>query len=422
MHFKNNQIFIGQVPVKTLAKKYGTPLFVYDENKIRANYQRVFAAFSKYYPDFRLYYAIKANNNLAIAQILKAEGAGIDAASVNEILLAKSLGLSGEQTIFSGNFLSDEDLKQGLKSKVIFNLDDLSLLPRLLKFGQPEILSFRVNPGIGKSNVGHFVVTGGPAAKFGIKPDDVLKAYTEAKKAGIKRFGVHMMTGSCITEPEYFQEITRRLLDIIGEVSQKLKINFEFIDLGGGLGIPYRPSEKELDIEKTAKLVTQTLQEKIKQYNLKPPRLCMEPARYFVGNAGYLIGKIHAKKESYQTIYGSDLGMNLVPRIIIYGAYHGLFVDGKVENPKTKVNLTGQICEQTDFWGKDRDLPALEIGDLIVMENCGAYCFGMSYQYNGRLLPAEVLVKDQKSFLIRDRETLEDLLYNVHFPPHLQTP
>jgi len=413
-------IKVGGVEVHTLAEQFGTPIFVYDEEKIRLNFRRVLKAFSDRYPKVKFYYAIKANSNPAIAEILRQEGAGLDTASLNEIRLAKKIGLKGEEVIFSGNFLSDDDLKEGLRSGVIFNLDDVSLFPRLQRFGLPKVLSFRINPGIGKSNVGHFDVTGGPEAKFGLHESQAMEAYKMAKMAGVKRFGVHMMAGSCVTDPAYFGEITGRLMDIIGKLHKSLEIDFEFIDLGGGLGIPYRPDEKELDLEATAEIVVKVFLEKIKHYGLKPPRLVMEPGRYFVGNAGYLVGRVQAVKNGYQKIFGTDMGMNIVPRIILYDAFHKIRVDGKEGQSLMSTNLCGQICEQTDLWGKNLRLPPLEVGDLLVMENCGAYCYGMSYNYNGRFLPAEVLVGKGGAELIRKAFTLEDYLRGTVVPKRLK--
>lgn len=412
-------MMIGQHNVKDLATTFGTPIFVYDEDRIRENMRRVKTAFSSRYPNFKLYYAVKTNEHPAIAKILVSEGAGMDTASVNEVKLAQSIGLSGEEIIFSGNFLSDEDLKAGLEAGVIFNLDDLSLLPRLLTFGKPEIVSFRINPGMGKSNVGHFDITGGPEAKFGLHPSQVMEAYHAAKEAGITRFGVHMMAGSCVTDAPYFAEITHRLFEIIGEVGRTLGITFEFIDLGGGLGIPYRPGEPTLDLDLAAEGVVREFRAGCERYGLTPPRLVLEPGRYLVGDAGYLVGRVHATKEGYRPIVGTDLGMNIVPRVVLYGAYHELVVPGKEDLPPVPTNLCGQICEQTDLWAVDRPLPPLEIGDLIVMKNAGAYCYGMSYRYNGRLLPAEVLVSGAEAALIREADPFEELWRGVHMPTHL---
>ena len=420
MEIHNDQFFFGGVSAVELAKTYGTPLYVYEEERIRENFRRALKAFQKYYADFRFFYAIKANNNLAIANILRQEGAGIDAASVNEILLARQLGLGGEDVMFSGNFLSDDDIRQGLESGVIFNLDDPSLLPRVLRYGKPELLAFRVNPGYGECEVGSFVCNAGPDAKFGVHPDQVLDAYRAAKAAGIKRFGAHMMPGSSIRNPEYFGFITGLIMDIIGKVSRELSIDFEFIDLGGGLGIPYRHEDAVLDIDAAAAKVAKVFKEKIAEYGMKPPRLMMEPARYFVGDAGYIIGTVHTIKDSYKRIIGTDIGMNVLARPALYGAYHHIYVNGRERDHRKPVGLCGQLCENTDFWVHDRPLSEnTALGDLVIVENAGAYGFGMSYQYNGRLRPAEVLVKDGKHWLIRDRETYDDMVRHVHVPEHL---
>lgn len=421
MRIIDGQIHIGDCAVAELAAEYGTPTYVYDEVRIRENFRRADKAFRQYYPDFRFFYAVKACNNPAIVSILTSEGAGLDTASVNEILLAKSVGLSGDDVMFSGNFLSDDDIIQGLESGVIFNLDDISLLPRVLKHGVPEQLSFRVNPGYGRSNVGAFVTNAGPEAKFGLHPDQTLEAYRQAKAAGVKRFGAHMMCGSCICDPDYFAFITGLLMDIIGKVSRELDIHFEFVDLGGGLGIPYEPGEKSLDIEETARLTAEIFNLKIKEYGMKPPRMKMEPARYFVGDAGYIIGRVHAVKESYKRIVGTDVGMNVLVRPAMYKSYHHIYVNGKENEPRKPVGMCGQLCENTDFWVRDRELPeSVTVGDLIVIENAGAYGFGMSYQYNGRLRPAEVLVNGKSHALIRPRETFDDMIRGTVVPAWLK--
>jgi diaminopimelate decarboxylase len=402
---------INNVEVRDLATQYGTPIFAYDEARIRENFRRVKNAFAARYENFKLYYAVKCNNNPTLVKILLDEGAGIDASSANEIKLARYLGLSGRDIIFSGNFLSDEDIQEGLKENTLFNLDDISLLPRLLSFGKPEILSFRINPGIGKSNVGYFDITGGPEAKFGLHVDQAVDAYRQAQAAGIQKFGIHMMAGSCVTDYEYFKDITLRLFDIIGKIKQELNIEFEFVDLGGGLGIPYHPHETELDLDKAIDGIVEAVREKSTEYGLRLPKIVMEPGRYFMADAGYLIGTVLAKKESYKEIWGTDISMNIAPRVILYDAFHELIVDGKENAEKSPTFLCGQICEQTDLWWKGLPLPKLEIGDIVVMKNAGAYCFGMSYDYNGRLLPAEILVQENgDTKIIRHAETFEDTL------------
>ncbi len=197
-------------------------------------------------------------------------------------------------------------------------------------------------------------------------------------------------------------------------------ISFEFIDLGGGLGIPYEPAEQPLDIEATARKTADVFQAKLREYNLSQPRLMMEPARYFTGNAGYVLGRVHAVKESYRRIAGTDIGMNVLARPAMYGAYHHLYVNGREGEHTAPVGVCGQICENTDFWSKERPLPeGITEGDLVLATNAGAYGYVMSYQYNGRLRPAEVLVNDDRHYLIRGAETYEDMVRHVQIPEHL---
>lgn len=403
--------------VKTLAEKCGTPLYVYDAERIRENYRRLYRAFSSKWPAFQIFYAVKANTHPAVVQILLDEGAGCDCASENELRLAMQLGRKGEKILFSGNMLTDADLKAGLQSKALFNLDDTSLLPRLLSFGSPQVLSFRINPAIGKSNVHASDVMAGLEAKFGIPWEKAEAAYALAKEKGLKRFGVHMMTGSCVTDPGYFAAISEKLLNCVGPIAKKLTIDFEFINIGGGFGIPYQPSEKSLDIEKTAKLVADVFKKKTKEFGLRKVKLFVEPGRYLVGDAGYVIGRVHTIKESYKKFVGTDVGMNILARPVLYGAYHGIEVvkthDSCLITHDEVVTITGQACENADAWGRDRKLPKIEVGDLIVVENAGAYGYVMSYPYNGRLRPAEVLVDGVSHKLIRKRETFEDWMRNT---------
>lgn len=411
MRVENGRITIAGISLAELAEIYGTPLYVYDAERIRENFRRVRDTARSICDDFDFYYAIKACNNLAVAELLVNEGAGIDAASVHEIKLARALGVAGERIMFSGNYLSDEDLREGLDSGAVMNLDDETLLPRLLRYGTPEILSFRVNPGYGESNVGEFVTNAGERAKFGIHPDRVVDAYREAARAGIRRFGVHMMPGSCVLEPSYFHKITGLLLDIVMETIRETRIQFEFIDLGGGLGIPYENGEKEIDLRATFQGMVDIVRERCESAGIPLPRLLMEPARYFVGDAGYVLGRVHTIKEGYGTIAGTDISMNVLARPAMYGAYHKIFIDGKENDSRRTMGLCGQVCENTDFWCRDRELPeTLAVGDLVLVRDAGAYGFVMSYEYNGRLRPAEVLIDGGSHKLVRRRETFGDMV------------
>ena len=410
---KNGTLHIDNVNTVALAKKYGTPLYIYDEERIIDNYNRLKAAFKKRRNNFRLFYAIKANNNLNILKILKNQGSGADASGPAEIELALKAGFPPNKILFTGNYPSDEDLAFAYKKGVIINLDDISLLPSLLKNGTPEFLSFRINPGIGKGKFKGLIFAG-PDAKFGVPEKEVINAYRAAQKAGIKRFGIHMMTGSAVLDPNYFKAITEKMLDIIEKVVTTLNIQFDFVDIGGSLGIPYEPTDKPLDINKVAELVTKTIEARQQQLNLTNADLVMEPGRYLVGDAGILLTTVTAIKNAEKTFIGTDAGMNTLLRPALYGAYHKIVIANDLNrNGKQKVDITGQICENTDRLAKDRIMPNIERNDLLAVLDTGAYGFSMGSQYNSRPMAAEVLISNGKPRLIRKRETNSDISRNV---------
>ncbi len=333
----------------------------------------------------------------------------MDVCNPAEIWLSKKLGLPKSKTLYTGNYCTDEELAYGAKYCNRINLDDITLLPRFLKFGKPKVLSFRINPKIGKGSVKTNVFAG-PEAKFGIPIEKALQAYAAAKKAGIQRFGMHMMTGSCVLEPDYFEKITGILLDEAGLIARRLNIRFEFIDIGGGFGIPYKPEEKPLDIEKTARLAATIFREKCRRHKLGNVTLMVEPGRYFVGDSGVLIGTVQMIKESYQPFAGADVTINHLVRPKMYGAYHHIIAANKFRKPaKYPINICGSICDSGDILAKVRPLPKLARGDLLVICNAGAYSFSMSSQYNSRPRAREVLVNGSRAAIIREAEKIEDL-------------
>lgn len=405
-------ISIDGINVEEIAEKYGTPIYVYSEKRIKENFTRLADSFSKSGLPISLFYAIKACNNINIAKILVNMGAGIDAASPNEIKLAKLLGLDGSKIIFTGNNLSGEDIEFALQQEVVFNVDDNGSLQRIFNYGTPTTMSFRVNPG-GDSSVTGKLTFGGAQAKFGIAPDNVYSAYLEAKKAGVTKFGAHMMPGSCALSVDYFKKNTETLLSIMEPVVKGLGIDLDFIDLGGGLGIPYRDDEKPLDVMSVTKEIS-NLVDKNRGWLNESTKIFMEPARYFVGDAGYLIGTVHSIKDREIPIIGTDISMNVLARPAMYaeGGYHRVLFDGRENDPTARAGVCGQVCENTDFWIKERNVPAsIEIGDRIVVLDAGAYGYSMSYQYNGRLRPAEALIREDGIVsLIRYREKFEDVI------------
>ncbi len=410
---KNGILYIGGCNTLELAKKYDTPLYVYDENAIRERARRLLKSFSKNYQKFKLYYAIKANNNLAILKILREEGLGADCSCPAEIELALRAGFPRDKILYSGVYHRDDELEYGSKSGVAVNLEDVSQIDRLVKFGKPEIICFRINPGIGKGKFKGLVFAG-KDAKFGIIERDVLEAYKKAKNYGFKKFGIHMMTGSCVTDSKYFEEITVKLLDIAGNIRKKLGIKFEFVDIGGGLGVSYKPGEKDLDVEATAKKVSEIFKKKVKEHDLGEPYLMIEPGRYLVCEPGILLTRVTSIKDAYKKFIGVDSGMNTLLRPALYNAYHEIAVANNLNAKKSEnVNIVGPICENTDQFAKDRLMPKIERGDLLAVLNAGAYGFAMGSQYNTRTMCAEIIVNNGKSWIIRKRENVGDIVRNM---------
>ncbi len=411
---------VGGLRLSELAERFGTPLYVTDECRLRYNYRRLKAAFERWYPKFRVNYAVKANNNLSILSVLRQEGAGADCSDIEEIGLASMAGFKPEQMVYTGNYNSDRELREALECGVTINLDDVDLLPRLLRMGVPRRLSFRVNPGVGAGSHPGLVV-GGADSKFGVEEHRVLEAYGEAKRGGVREFGVHMMTGSNVLREEYFAEATLRLLGIAERVATSLGITFEFVDIGGGFGVPYRPDEAPLNIGEVGRSVGTIFKEYVEKGALGEPWLMVEPGRFLVADTTVLVGRVHHVKHTSKRVFvGTDIGMNTLIRPMLYGAYHHIYVASRPLDPPTQVvTVTGQICENTDALAVDRPLPAVEVGDLIAVMNAGAYGFSMSSQYNTRPRAAEVLVNQGHAEVIREREGLFDLVFRQRVPARL---
>lgn len=399
---------INNFDIREIVARFGTPVYVYDESAIVSNYQKLNEAFSRYFESFSIHYSVKANSNIRILQVLNGLGAGVDASSPFEVKVALRAGFNREKIVYTGNYESTEDLKEIAQHNIRINLDDISSFNKLLRIYRPDIVSFRVNPGIGKGGF-EGITTGGADAKFGVPYELLAEAYKMAKVEGISRFGVHIMTGSNILEPYYFAEVLEKLFRIIGHVFNELEIQPEYIDIGGGFGIPYTEGEKELDLDFTAKLVSEVFFEYVGKYGFNVPELILEPGRYLVGNAGYLIAKVTGVKNGYKKFIGIDAGMNCLVRPALYGATHRISVYGK-NNHYQLVNICGQICENSDIIAKNLPAPEIQEDDILVIRDAGAYGFSMSSNYNGRPRPAEVLVNQQGAQLIRRKENFEDFI------------
>ena len=421
---------IGGADATKLAEEYGTPLYVIDEDRIRDNYKRVFNAFTKYYSDFKILYACKANTNLSVMRILEEEGSCIDADSPGEVFTSLKTGFSSDRILFTGNNVTNDELRYIDETGVRINLDSVSQLKRLAEIVDPEgyKISFRVNPMVGAGHHEH-CITGGEMSKFGIKESEAVEVYKLAKNMGFEPVGMHTHIGSGILDPEPFKLATTVLMDIAGKVSQEADIDFEFLDLGGGLGIPYEPEENLLDIDPFAEEITGIFKSKLSEYGMdgtNKPSMYIEPGRYLVGDASVLLTRVNTVKNSYRKFIGVDSGFNTLLRPAMYGSYHHIVVANKANETSEngakieKVDVAGNVCESGDLFARDRPLPIIEEGDLLSIMNAGAYSFSMASQYNSRPRPAEILVKDGKSEIIRERETYDDLFRNQILPKRLE--
>jgi diaminopimelate decarboxylase len=412
-HLKNvdGELHIEDVSTIKLAEEFGTPLYVMSENKIRENYRRLKSALLRNYDKVRILYSAKANTNISILKILETEGAGVDVVSAGEVYLALEAGFQPNQLLYTGVNVGDEELKFVMDKKVAINIDSLSQLEKLLKIAVPQTLSVRVNTEFG---AGHheYVITAGKITKFGLHEEDALKTYKLAKDVGVEKFGIHMHMGSGIMDVNPMLQATEKLLKTARKIHEELKINFEFIDLGGGIGVPYKPEEKEVDVQLFAERLVGLFKEKINEYSLGKPELWLEPGRFMVADAGILLTRVNTVKHTpYRKFVGVDAGFNTLIRPTMYGAYHHILVANKLNETLTETyDVVGPLCESGDVLAKERLLPKISEGDVLAILNAGAYGFSMSSQYNSRPRPAEVLVKNSQYTLIRERETLKDLI------------
>ncbi len=405
------KLYFDGVSAIALAKKFDTPLYVISESRIRENYKRLHEALTRNYEKIRVYYAAKANSNLSVLKILETEGAYLDAVSPGEVFIALRSGFPPERILFTGTSVRNDELKFVADSNVTMNLDSLSQLDRLLKIIVPKVLSVRVNPEIGAGHHDH-CITAGKQSKFGLWEDATLKAYKTAKKAGVMRFGIHMHVGSGVLDVEPFVLALEKLLSIAKKVHDKIGISFEFVDMGGGLGVPYKPEHKELDLTLFSEEVLSFFKSKIDEYNLGKPFFCVEPGRFLVCDASVLLTAVNTVKVTpFKKFVGVDAGFNTLVRPTMYGSYHQVLVANNLgSQEKETYDVVGPVCESGDVLAKDRRLPQIQEGDLLAVLNAGAYGYSMSSQYNARPRAAEVLVKNGECILIREREQLDDLM------------
>jgi len=418
---RNGILHIEGVSALRLAEEFDTPLYVISETRIRENYRRLRDTLSKHNGKVRVYYSAKANTNLSVLRILKSEGAYVDTISPGEVYLALKAGFSPERILFTGTSVRDDELRFLVNSKVTINVDSLSQLRRFLGLSTPNLLSFRVNPEIGAGHHAH-VITAGKDSKFGIWESDVIEAYRRAREAGAEKFGMHMHIGSGILEVEPFLVAAEKLLEIAASVHKELGIGFDFIDFGGGLGVPYRPNEKTLDLDLFAERVLRLFKDRVVEYGLGDPFFCVEPGRFIVCDACILLTRVNTVKVTpHKRFAGVDAGFNTLIRPVMYGSYHHMVLANRLDAPEEEIyDVAGPICESGDLLASERKLPKVREGELLAILNAGAYGYSMSSQYNSRPRCAEVLVKNDKYCLVRERENFDDLMKRQKRPPWLK--
>lgn len=395
--------------LEEVIQKYPTPFHIYDEAAIRKNARELLAAFS-WAPQFKEYFAVKATPNPAILKILREEGLGADCSSLAELVLAEMSGISGENVMFSSNDTPAGEFQKARQMGAIINLDDISHIDFLEKHaGIPDIISFRYNPGpLLKS--GNAIIGYPEEAKYGLTKDQIFDAYRIMKEKGIKRFGIHTMVISNELSADGFIATARMMFDLILELHRKLGISFEFVNFGGGIGIPYEPEQQPVDLNYVGQGIKNAYEEIITANGLGPLRIAMECGRMITGPYGYLVATVLHKKEIYKNYVGLDACMANLMRPALYGSYHHITVAGKENLPLDHVyDVTGSLCENNDKFAIDRRLPAIDVGDIVVIHDAGAHGFAMGFNYNGKLRSAELLLKPNGMVeLIRRAETMAD--------------
>jgi len=402
--------------LEKLGEQYPTPFYLYDERAIRENARALVAAFA-WNKGFREYFAVKATPNPYLLKILAAEGFGADCSSGPELRLSASVGLGGDAIIFTSNDTPAYEYQQAHALGAILNLDDISHIPYVEQaLGKlPEKICFRYNPGAlreGNAIIGH-----PEEAKYGFTRDQILAAYRQARDKGVQQFGLHAMVASNELQAEYFVETARMLFELAVEVYRQVGVKISFINLGGGIGIPYRPEQQAVDLGVVGRGIEEMYQAYLVPHGLAPVKLALECGRMVTGPYGYLVSRVRHLKHTYKHYVGLDACMANLMRPGMYGAYHHITVPGKEELPCDQVyDVTGSLCENNDKFAIDRSLPVLVPGDWVVIHDAGAHGHSMGFNYNGKLRCAELLLRESGEIVsIRRAESEDDLFATLDF-------
>ncbi|MCP4749208.1 MAG: diaminopimelate decarboxylase [Desulfobacteraceae bacterium] len=402
-----------------IADHFGTPFHIYDELGIRKTCKKLKQAFAGL-DCFKEFYAVKALPNPHILKIMKDEGFGFDCSSIPELILSRQAGATAQELMFTSNNTSYEEFEVAAQQGgSILNFDDISMADKVAKM--PDLVSFRYNPG--PRRTGNSIIGNPIESKYGVAHNQILDAYKKAREKGASRFGLHTMLASNELNYTYMLQTTQMLLDLAQWIQGQLDIRFDFINIGGGLGIPYHPSESVFDIESLGSEVVKRFKE-FEHRQGYAPKLYMESGRYITGPHGVLVVKAINRKDIYRTYIGVDASMPALMRPAMYGAYHHIEVFGKSEDKNLeKVDVVGSLCENNDKFAIERPLPPIQDGDLIVIQDTGAHGHAMGFNYNGKLRPKELLFQTDGTIeLIRRAETVEDYFRTLNFEPQAITP
>ena len=394
--------------IEMLAREYPTPFYLYDERGIREQVRRLLAAFD-WNPGFREYFAVKATPNPALLRLLHTEGLGADCSSLAELVLAERAGMRGEWLMLTSNNTPAEEFRKARELDAIINLDDIGHLTYLERHaGLPDLLSFRYNPG--PLRTGNQIIGNPVESKFGLTRGALFEAYRMARERGVQRFGLHTMIASNELDRAFIVATAQMLFDLAVELRRQAGVRLEFVNIGGGIGIPYQPDDRPVDLAALAAEIRGAYERTIVANDLAPLRLAMECGRLITGPFGFLIARVRHLKTSYKAYAGLDATMANLMRPGMYGSYHHVSVLGKEDAPATRrYDVTGSLCENNDKFAVDRDLPELDVGDFVVIHDAGAHGHAMGFNYNGKLRSAELLLQlDGTVRLIRRAETLDD--------------
>ena len=417
------KIPFDKAKLEEIAAKWPTPFHVYDAKAIRENAKRLKKAFS-WNKGFREYFAVKAAPNPHLMKLLKEFDFGSDCSSMAELVLAEKVGNVGDKIMFTSNDTPAEEFRKAWQLGAIINLDDithwsfcLESLGGLEGLGSLEdrIFCCRYNPGPLKG--GNAIIGKPEEAKYGFTREQLFECYRQMKDAGVKRFGLHTMVASNELDPDYIVDTAKMLFDLVADITRQVGVEFEFINIGGGIGIPYKPDQKAMDLEYVGKGIEAAYKKCIAERGIKPLKLFMECGRCITGPYGYLVARVRHIKNTYRMYAGLDACMSNLMRPALYGAYHEIVVPGKEQSGDTTTyDVTGSLCENNDKFAIQRVLPLLERGDLVVICDAGAHGHAMGFQYNGKLRSAELLLEEDGSVReIRRAETLDDYFATLDF-------